>query len=335
MPYLRTTFVWLSQLALTALLILVLWWLIDPEEFGGVVSRAQPGWLLLAAACNLLSDLFRGARWKALLAEDSRDGVLTLTAILVLSLGLNAAAPLRAGDLARVQILGRRGVPRMTVLGTLAAERLLDSVSFAVLLASATILGAGRAVSLATIAYAVLVLGALLAAIRIGRRGVGHPPPGEGGLSAALRRQLHAFARGLRTLARPRLAGLAVAFSLLGWLCEALVYVFVAEALGIETSLGGLLVVVVVANTIVAIPLTQASVGPYELSVTAVLAQYGVGRSAGAAYAVLVHAVLVVPVVLAALVALWALRIGPRDLLYLRTERLDKEGSGGTGRIEP
>jgi len=333
MPFLRATFAWFVQLALTALLLLVLWLLIDPDEFGRAVSGAQAEWLLLAVAFNLLSDVFRGARWRALLADDCREGVLTLTAILVLSLGLNAAAPLRAGDLARVQILGRRGVARMTVLGTLAAERLLDFVTFALLLASATVAGAGRAVNLATLAYAGLVLLALLAAVVVGRRAdsTNAPPTESAGISGAVRRQLNAFARGLRTLARPRLAALAFLFSMLGWTCETLVYFFVAQALGIDASAGALLVVVVVANTVVAVPLTQASVGPYELSVTAVLSQYGVGRSASAAYAVLVHAVLVVPVVIAAALALWFLRIRPRDLLYLRAERTVRGHGGEAG----
>jgi uncharacterized protein (TIRG00374 family) len=320
--------IWALQLALSAGLLAALWLLVDSSEFADSIRRADPGWLLAGAAANLFSDVLRAARWRTLLGKTEHAGLGTLTGILFLSLGLNAAVPLRAGDLARVQVLGRRGIRRMTVLGTIAAERLLDLATFAFILAAATLLDAGKAVAWAALAYALAMAVLFVAAVAVARRGTrwaaGEPPRG---LRARAKWQLGWFAHGFRALERPRAAAEALFFSLTSWTSEALVYVAVLEALDIDASVGAVLVVVVVANTVVGIPLTQASIGPYELSVTAVLAQYGVGAGAAAAFAVLVHAALVVPIVAAALVSLWALRIGPRDLLYLRPNGQDSSVS--------
>lgn len=313
---------WALQLALSGGLLGALWWMVDSAEFTASVRRAGPSWLLIAAAANLASDVVRAARWQTLLREEAAVPLPTLTGVLYLSLGLNAAAPFRVGDLARVQLLGRRGVRRMTVLGTVAAERLLDLATFALILGAATLLDAGKAVAWAAAAYAGAMAFLVTVAVVLARRGsrwaAGEQPPER--LLERARWQLGWFVHGFAALERPRAALETFLLSALSWGIEALVYVAVAEALSLDVSLGAILVVVVVANTVVGLPLTQASIGPYELSVTAVLTQYGLGAGLAAAYAVLVHAALVVPVVGAALLSLWLLHIGPRDLLYLRRE---------------
>lgn len=317
----RLISIWAAQLVLSAGLLAALWFLIDSAEFARSIQRADPGWLLAAAAANLFSDVLRAARWRTLLGKPPNVRLGTLTGIVYLSLGLNAAVPLRAGDIARVQVLGRRGIRRMTVLGTVAAERLLDFATFAFMLGAATLLEAGRAVAWAAVAYGAAMVILFAAAVVVARRGSrwseGERPRG---LRERVRWQLGWFAHGFRALDSPRAAAEALTYSLMGWASETLTYVAVLEALGLDVNLGAVLVVVVVANTVVGIPLTQAGIGPYELSVTAVLAQYGVSGGAAAAFAVLVHSALVVPIVAAAVASLWLLRIGLRDLLYLRAE---------------
>lgn len=322
----RLLTVWALQLVLSTGLLAVLWLLIDSREFADAVRRAEPGWLVFAVAANLASDVLRAQRWRTLLGHEVQVGTGTLAAILFLSLGLNAALPLRAGDVARVQVLGRRRVRRMTVLGTVAAERLLDFATFAFILMAAVFLGAGKAVTWAALAYAAGMAVLFSLAVVVARRGA-RWTEGTGARSPweRIRGQLGWFARGFRALEAPRAAAVALGLSLASWTTEVLVYVAVLEALDIEVRMGAVLVVVVVANTVVALPLTQASIGPYELSVSAVLSQYGLGSGTAAAYAVLVHAALVLPIVVAGVVSLWALRIDARDLFYLRAGDRDGE----------
>jgi uncharacterized membrane protein YbhN (UPF0104 family) len=96
---------------------------------------------------------------------------------------------------------------------------------------------------------------------------------------------------------------------------EGLVYLLVANGLGIDVSYGAALLVAAVTILATAIPSAPAYVGTFELAVTSVAGALGVPPAAALAWGVVAHVVTVVPLVLAGLVALLTGEQGLRELI--------------------
>jgi glycosyltransferase 2 family protein len=120
---------------------------IDFGEMAEALRSANPAWIATAAGTVLLTGWAKAWRWHLLLyPAPSRPGVRPqqqpadriglprLTNIWMAGAGVNLALPVpRGGDVLRVYLAGEAGgVSKSLVLGTIAAEKLLDMVLLAV-----------------------------------------------------------------------------------------------------------------------------------------------------------------------------------------------------------
>lgn len=317
------------NLGLSAALLAGLVLALDAGELVDALAEVEYAWLPLAAGAIVVSDYLRAWRWGVLLRPLAEIPSWSLFRIFMVSLGVNNLLPFRTGDLLRLQLMGSRGISRSSVLATMAGERLFDALTFGLLLVGA--LGAGYGVAFQALAATYLAIGAaglLLAFVVI--RGFDRGRAPVHALPAIIRRLLPGgardlagnFAGGLSALQRPRLLGPATVSSILAWLTAGAGYYFVGRAMDVHAGLIGFLAITVVANTIVALPLTQSSIGPYEIGVTYFLTQIGgVSNEMAAAYAVVMHAVVFVPSIALALPLSWSLHLQPRDIFYLQRRR--------------
>jgi len=97
---------------------------------------------------------------------------------------------------------------------------------------------------------------------------------------------------------------LALAFNIGAWLSNAGMFYFLAQALGIQLSPAGALLVMAVGVLSTAIPSAPAAVGTFELAVLTVAVTLGVPRDSALALAVLAHVVSLVPTVIGGPIAL-------------------------------
>ncbi len=268
---------------------------------GYSLSRLSDGQQLLAAASGLwarpeLVAFFvvsytaafyvRAGAWQLLLGAG--PGINRLFAALQIGLFVNHAFPTKAGELVRIYLLTRHGVPVGPAAASTALSRLLD---FAAVCGIAVVFG-GLAGSrpdlllgqLALPIGAVSLAGALcwLLARRRGQW-----------LSARLPGKLATLVRGVQEgLAEVRPARLALAFALVvpSWLLEAGAVWSVAQAAGVE--LAWQVAVAATAFTIAfqGFQFTPGGIGVYEASLTAVLALFGVDPATGLALAIATHA---------------------------------------------
>jgi uncharacterized protein (TIRG00374 family) len=128
-----------------------------PQEFGGAlvaiatpvlaaISRAQPGWLLIALVVHSVSILCRVRIWQLLLRAALPQQAVSFRAALCPYLGsvaANVVSPLRGGDAVRIA-LARRTLPEarsVVVLATLAAEAIPGLIVVPLLCAVALLLG--------------------------------------------------------------------------------------------------------------------------------------------------------------------------------------------------
>jgi uncharacterized membrane protein YbhN (UPF0104 family) len=94
------------------------------------------------------------------------------------------------------------------------------------------------------------------------------------------------------------------------------VHCLVGIAFGLNIDWTSYLIVTAAANASGFVVLSQGNVGPYEIITAEVLAGLGAARGAATAYAIVAHAVLLVPVVAVGLVFFgWHLAVRPRKRL--------------------
>jgi uncharacterized protein (TIRG00374 family) len=216
----------------------------------------------------------------------------------------NNLLPARAGEAARVVALRREaGVPAARGAATVAAERVFDLASLAILMLVATpALGSDGIVRVtAWTSAAVLVAAGVLAggcrSDRLRRRLtalVVRIPLIRGPRARSIAAEL---GQGFTALTDARMAIVVGAWSLGSWLVLAGSYYTVLRSMGIPSPTRAAVLSLVVTNLVQVIPASAASLGVFEAAGRAAVAAYGAGPAAAVSAAVVLHAVNTVPLV--------------------------------------
>jgi glycosyltransferase 2 family protein len=113
--------------ALTVLLLALFLRNADLRDVGGVIRRANFGWLALGFAANLGALVCRTLRWRTILDPKSPPPFYATFFANAVGYSLSTILPIRAGDVARPALLSRRtGIKFSTALGTVLTEKLFD-----------------------------------------------------------------------------------------------------------------------------------------------------------------------------------------------------------------
>lgn len=308
---------WLG-VAGTALFLGLFFWRTDLGELADALAQANYWWVVPAVAVWFVSAAVRSLRWHYLLRRLVGLSTATLYPIVIIGYMANNLLPLRTGEIVRAYVLGERHkVSKMSALGTIAVERVFDGV---ILVAFLVMAGAvlGLSGELTGLAVAMALVFALLLAVFVY---VASSPERAGRwverlislLPKALRQQaqgpVDSFLSGLQSLQSPYLVSLVLATSLGAWLLEALVYYLVGLAFDIDEGFGAYLMVAAAANLAITLPSASGGIGPFELLAKETLTFLGVGSAVAGAYAVALHGLLLLPVIVAGLIFLWAINL--------------------------
>lgn len=292
---------------------------VNLSTVGSAIADVQIAWLLAAAPVYALALWARAERWRLVLRPALRISSRDATGLVVIGYTANNLLPARAGEVVRAVLLQRRtGAARLTVLGTIVVERVLDGLVLALFLPLPLLLGGRNDVldALAVIgglgflalAGVIVLLGTHPALMRRVIDRLLALTPAR--LRLPLRAWSESFLAGL-SLVRGRRAWAAVtAMTTLSWLLEAATYWLVGLAFGLELTPWLYLGVAGAANLAIAAPSTAGGVGPFEYFARTVLVVFGAGVASATAYALVLHALLIIPTTLAGLVLLWREQIG-------------------------
>ena len=316
-------------LAVSLLFVALLLWRVDFTELGDAFADAQPAWLAVAFGVYLVALWVRGARWRLALRGTTQISTNDATALVVIGYAANNVLPMRVGELVRVQLLHERhGADRARTLGTIGLERVLDGLVLALFLAATIAIAGGNATLQALAAvmgvgFVALTLGLMLLGPRLAR-------------DPELAARLLAFAPGrLRGLIAPRLARLLegltavrgagawtaiVVVSAASWALEAAMYWLVGVGMGLDLDPPLYLAVCGAANLAIAVPWTSGGIGPFELLARETTVVFGTTMAVGTAYAIALHALLLIPVVLLGLLLLWRRHIAVGTILHAGDE---------------
>ena len=301
--------------AVGALLGIGLFWLaargVSWPQVAAALASAQ--WLLIAVAiaCVVLATAVRAWCWRRLLVANSVPvSFIQAWKILVIGQFLNICIPMRAGDVARVYLMGEAGHMTKTGAATsLVLEKFFDATTLLLLLVPIALfmelpagLGEARGFVFAAVLLPLVVIG-------LSWRGVGLLPLLErragvrGGWVAWLARQGRMVVDSLTVLHRWR-ALVVLQVGYLGvWLALVGVNLAVLHALGISAPAVAALVVMIVLQLGTAVPSTPGKIGVFQVLAVIALAPFGIAREPALTYGVLLHVVGFGPVV--ALGGLW------------------------------
>jgi glycosyltransferase 2 family protein len=280
-------------------------------NFGGVlreIVHAHPGWLLLSLATMLLNLVIRAWRWQYLLEPLGKASFANSFRATAVGFAARSFLPAAAGELVRPYFLSRREPMSATgAFATIVIERLLDTVTVLILLASYVfVFGRDLEDVNPTALTAVKWAGASAGAVSILALVVlfvmaGNParlaamfqrleqvmPSAFAGLIARIAEK---FATGLGAIRRPGQLVATLIWSFPLWLCIALGIWAVAEAFRLEVPFTGSFLIIALLTIGVAIP-TPGSVGGFhEAFRLGVTVFYGAPDPAAVGAAIVLHA---------------------------------------------
>lgn len=254
--------------------------------------------LLLAMAWLLATFSVMALRWRYLLLPMKAVKLGRLLVMIIIGYFFNSILPARAGEVVRAYLLGRKeNCSAVTVLATVALEKVLDGITLLLFLAfSLLLIPAPPWVRSIGYLAALIFLGCLIVLLAL----TYWSEPAMGFLGAILRplgplkeRALglvRSFAQGLESLRQPRSALMAILLSLVVWTGAALMFGYGLLSFGIHLSVGAVIFITAVVNLGLVVPTSPGYLGTYQLLAVAALAVFAVDRNLGLAFALLFHA---------------------------------------------
>lgn len=286
----------LLGLALSVGALALVLWQVEPARLGEALATVEPLWVAALALTRVGVLLVQSWRWQALLA-----GLDIPARVIVDGVALGAAGnnllPARAGEFVRIAWVAQRtGRPASAILVTVGAERFLDLVTLAVLMAWTGL----RFVDSAGIAVIAVAAAALAVALPVLRR--------------ALRDRLKPA----------RLAHAAVRTVLL-WGAVGFITAVGARTVGLYLDLHATFFVAVASAVGGAVPSAPGNVGTFHLACAGALVWLGFPPGPAAAAAVVMHGVSYL------VETVWGLAVGGRwltDMAHSSPEaaRVTEEG---------
>lgn len=288
---------WLFQGVLLAALVVVAVTQLDLQDVADAFLQAEYAWLAAALALLVVGRAVHAYELRLTLRRVGSVPLAGFFGAFLIGNFVNAVAPARAGDLARLQILSNRyGLSRTGMIVGQGAESIVDLVILLTLgMASLALLDLDVGAPRLFWFLAALVLAGFVA-LTIASRFLPQqlsatpepawPPRRARTALAALWPGIH---DGLESLRDPWLLAGTVALNAFGWLLDLLVLAAFGLAFGLDIPFSAYLSVTVATSLLSMFPITPGNAGTFELVLVRVLALYGVGADEAFAFALAVH----------------------------------------------
>jgi uncharacterized membrane protein YbhN (UPF0104 family) len=264
----------------------------DFSALGSALRGTAWGWVVLAVVCNVVgTTVARVRRWQALLEpipHRQRASFFDLVRISFASGAVSNLLPARAGEAVRVvELRRRRGYPAGALIAAQLAEKGIEAISLGVLFGACALLPGSDSTPLA-------VAGAIAAAAIVLLAVLPRRAPGVAGRFLDALRAVHAERSWIRSLL----------WSLLSDAVDLLLVGLCLRALGIEVHPAVWAMVLLSINLALLLPSTPGNLGVLEAGAVVALTASGVAAEPALAFALVYHAVHLVPGTLLGVVAI-------------------------------
>jgi len=297
------------------------------DQVFAAIGSANGGWIALSFASVTLALFLRGVRWKVLLGD--RLTLMQCAHIFNVGMFVNLL-PLRAGEVVRVIVAARCGVPVLTAGASIIVERLLDVVMVVIVLA----IGLSRAPfipaeigrtaivfsGVAVVGFAAVVVFARFPALA--HRVAAWPEARIPALHRLhLAQRVEETLAGLSALTHLRVAAGAIFWTLIGWVISLGTFVMLLLAFDVpriapDVDLLGLgCLGLSLASLGVALPVTVAGIGPFQGGARVAGDLMGLDAVISAGVGILFHGVTVINYAMWGVIGLVALGVSFGDLM--------------------
>lgn len=282
---------------------------VDLRQVGDLLSRAALPLVALAVVATMLDVLLRAMRWRVLVSSLAMVPLGRVLAYQMVGYLANNVLPARAGELVRSHYMGdREGVSRVSILGTIVVERILDVVALLLLCGAAWWI-TGAAAQLTGL-LAVGLIGGTIAVAGVAL--VVLLPMWHRMLPLVSKRlPTSVIAVGTRMRAGISVAGVrgivfvSGALTLAAWAATAVSFAAVVGAVGMDVTPAQVVLIAAASNLATAIPSAPGYLGTFELAVVVSAGAIGLGPAPALAIAVLVHAVILLTTTVGGLMAIY------------------------------
>ena len=298
---------------------------LDLAEVWYHMRTARYGWLLPGVAIYFFGVWARTWRWHYMLRAIKSIPLLRLFPVVCIGYMGNNIFPARIGELLRAYVLRQtEDVPISSSLATILVERIFDGVTmllfvFVGLPLAPSIPGNWRQF---VIVFSLLFFGALgfffFLAASPQRTQIAYSWVIDRLLPARLREPVRGFAdrflEGLYFLRSPRDVLMIFLTSLVVWLSETMKYWFVMHAFDFEVSFFVLMLMNGVVNLFTTIPSAPGYIGTFDEPGIEILKAFGVNENIAAAYTLVLHAALWLPITALGIWYVWRMSLSWQDL---------------------
>ena len=353
---LRSRRVWIG-IAISALFIAL--FLFQNRDFGEIreaFADVNP-WLAFASLPVYFLGIFvRTLRWQYLLRPVTRVSVWRLYPVVIIGLMANNVLPARAGELVRAYALGERErVSKAGALGTIAVDRLFDGLTLIPLMLLIAAFAGGQEQFDVDLAFTrlnvgfeglAIIMSALFGVALLFLFGLALSPRLRDGCDALILRftperlrpkvegLAAAFFTGLSSLRSPVDLVVAWGLSAISWVLEATLYYMIGVAFGIDVGFHVFLLLTAASNLLIAVIASQGGIGPFEFATQQTLVAFGVGSASASAYAVGLHALVLLPVIAIGIYLLGTMGFSLGELLGRSTNDAPAEAVPALSREE-
>ena len=302
---------WIRVLGGLVIAVFCLWLALKHVQFGALSSAVRNlDWTWLIAACAALTAgyIARIHRWWWMLrlcnpAIQWRACVWPL----LCGFAVNNVVPFRAGDALRVVgFQNSLQTPAMAILGSLVVERLLDVTILLAFFLVGMVDLRGTGVNLIYLRTAVLVasVGAIiwLVLLLVGRQAEAFLTRlcrgrllGKWRLGPAVERSIQQLFKALSIVRLPGAAARLLLISSVVWICEGGVFAAVAASAHFAGRMFGPWFALAAGSLATMIPSSPGYVGTFDFFTSSGFSAYGMARTDAVAAALIVHAVLWLP----------------------------------------
>lgn len=298
------------------------------------LREARYGWLLPAVLIYFVAVWARTWRWHWMLRHLKPVPVRRLFPVVAIGYMGNNVYPARAGELIRSYVLRRKeGIPVSASVATVALERLFDGLAMCIfVLATLPYAQLPRAYRFAVLLcsslfmVALLVVGVLVAnplrADALAARSVRLLVPRR--WQGRILHLAHKFLVGLHALRSPRDSLLIAVSTIVVWLVETASYWTASQAFpSLGANFPALMLMIAVVNLATMLPSAPGYVGTFDKPGIEILKALGSSAGVAAAFTIVLHITLWLPITLLGLAAM------ARESLRWR----DLERAAGSGQV--
>jgi uncharacterized protein (TIRG00374 family) len=290
---------------------IAIFWLVHKISFKGVeqsIRYVNYSGLLFAALIYSIGFLPRGLRWRLMLSTVKNVSFSDSTQVVVLGYAANNILPFRLGEIVRAYVMSKKNnISKLTSLGSIACERVLDGIVIVTLLGLSMIslteiIQDSKVIKNILLTGGLIFLFAILALIiifiysgvilRIWNRFFG-----DFGL-AAIDNIIHS----LSFLRSNKIFLKVLLLSMIVWLIEGAMFVLILWLMGFQHIVATGYFCMGIINLGILLPSAPGYVGVFQAASVFAFLTLGYSNSAGLAYGLLAHLAQYIPVTITGII---------------------------------